>query len=129
MTKKLYKYAEEYRKNLQPVTGRRFREAAKYVEALSAEKLKHDPDIDRLVAGHSEEYSYQKIVEECGELSDAMREYFLCMSTKTRQHLIEEMVDVMISIECVCQLVNIKPAELIDMRHHKMERNLRRLEV
>lgn len=40
---------------------------------------------------------------------------------------IEEMVDVRICMDILCKELHITDAELIDMRHHKMKRNLQRI--
>lgn len=44
-----------------------------------------------------------------------------------RQRIIEEMVDVMICMDVIRVGLEITDAELIDMRHHKMKRNLQRI--
>lgn len=88
----------------------------------------HEVDIERLRQAHCYSDNVIKLQEECGELTQAVaKEYFQCTPT-TRQHVIEEVVDVQICMEIICRELNITDAELTDMRHHKMLRNLMRIE-
>lgn len=68
-----------------------------------------------------------KLCEECGELTQAVVKNYLIESPTTRQSVIEEMVDVWISMDVIRVGLEITDAELIDMRHHKMKRNLQRI--
>lgn len=68
-----------------------------------------------------------KLCEECGELTQAVVKDYLIRSPSTRQSVIEEMVDVWISMDVIRAGLEITDAELIDMRHHKMKRNLQRI--
>lgn len=88
----------------------------------------YELEIERLRQSYCYSDNVIKLLEECGELTQAVaKEYFL-HTPATRQHVIEEMVDVQICLEIICRELDIDEAELIDMLHHKMLRNLMRIE-
>ena len=137
MTEKLYKYATEYRKAGQPVTAGRFEQIAKTIEKKDDDLMfvRREPvwgvdpdDASRLVVARPEEETYLILAEELGELLQAMSKFRRDENSRTKQNLVEEVADVLISIECLKQLANIKEAELTDMIHHKMQRNLKRID-
>ncbi len=68
-----------------------------------------------------------KLCEECGELTQAAVKECMRGDAESRQSVIEEMVDVMICMDVIRVGLEITDAELIDMRHHKMKRNLQRI--
>ncbi len=69
-----------------------------------------------------------KLAEECGELVQAVAKEYFYHSPENRQHVIEELVDVRICMDILCSELHIDDAELKDMHHHKMLRNLMRIE-
>lgn len=87
-------------------------------------------DIERLRQSRLYHDNIIKLQEECGELIQAVAKvYFQGAPTpETRQHVIEEMVDVRICMDILCKELHITDAELVDMRHHKMLRNIMRIE-
>lgn len=87
-------------------------------------------EIERLKESRCYSDNIIKLQEECGELIQAVAKvYFQGAPTpETRQHVIEEIVDVKICMDIICKELHITDAELVDMRHHKMLRNLMRIE-
>ena len=85
-------------------------------------------DIAKLAAARPYKDSILKLAEEMGELIQAVVKSDAEPNKETRQHVIEEMVDVMICMVVVKWELQIEEAEITDMRHHKMVRNLMRLE-
>lgn len=85
-------------------------------------------DIDRLANSRTADENLMKLAEENAELTQAVSKYYERTTTANRQHIIEEMVDVLISMDVVRHDLCITDAEMTDMRYHKMKRNLQRLE-
>ena len=89
-----------------------------------------DSDIIRLAASRSVSGNVLKLCEELGELAQAAAKYWDDPGNpKRRQDVVEEMADVLICIDLICHQWDISNAELTDMRHHKMLRNMARLEA
>lgn len=86
-------------------------------------------DIERLACSMTYEQNLMKLNEEMGELSQAISKMYADDTLGNRQAVIEEMVDVMISMDAVRIMLQISDAEVIDMKHYKMIRNLQRLKV
>ena len=76
----------------------------------------------------------RKTVEECGELAEAIHDYINGLdleadpvdSARDREHVIEEMADVLILIEELAYLLSARP-ELWKMRGYKIDRTLQRI--
>lgn len=85
-------------------------------------------EIERLKESRCYSDNVIKLQEECGELTQAVAKEYFRGTPETRQHVIEEMVDVKICMDILCKELHITDAELADMRHHKMLRNLMRIE-
>lgn len=84
-------------------------------------------DIERLACSISYEHNLLKLAEESGELLQAIVKAYEKDNQKTRQAVVEEMVDVMICMDAVRCILRIDEAMITDMRHHKMVRALQRL--
>ena len=88
----------------------------------------YEIDIERLRRAHNYPDNVLKLCEECGELIQAVVKDSLYDTAATRQHVIEEITDVRICMDILCKELRITDAELVDMRHHKMLRNIMRIE-
>lgn len=84
-------------------------------------------DYERLASTKTFEENLLKLAEEMGELTQAISKYYEASNRANRQNIIEEMVDVLISMEMVKIILEISEAEMTDMHHHKMVRNLQRI--
>lgn len=84
-------------------------------------------EIERLAAAKTFEGNLLKLAEEAGELIQAISKYYEISNMANRQHIIEEMVDVLICMDTVKVRLEISDAEMIDMRNHKMIRNMQRI--
>lgn len=83
-------------------------------------------DIEKLYHAKNYEENVMKLCEEAGELIQAVVKDCLNQTPKNRQNVIEELVDVEICMQVIILELKITDAELTDMRHWKMERNLQR---
>lgn len=90
--------------------------------------MKDELDIERLRQSKTKIGNTLKLTEEMGELAQAVSKVHWLPTPERRQKVIEEMVDVQICMDIICKELHITDAELIDMRHHKMLRNLMRIE-
>jgi len=86
-------------------------------------------DIEKLAYAMTYEQNLMKLNEEMGELSQALSKVYAEDTLATRQAVVEEMVDVMISMDAVRCMLQIGDAEITDMRHYKMIRNLQRIKI
>ncbi len=84
-------------------------------------------DIEKLEASKDRAGNVLKLCEECGELTQAAVKEYMRGDDASRQAVIEEMVDVMICMDVIRVGLSITDAEMTDMRHHKMKRNLQRI--
>lgn len=84
-------------------------------------------NIKKLACSMTYEQNIIKLSEEVGELLQAVSDAYMAESPYTRQHVIEEMADVIICMEIIRYLLRIDDAQLVDMKHHKMLRNLQRI--
>ncbi len=85
-------------------------------------------DISRLKESRCYSDNIIKLQEECGELIQAVAKEYFYHSPENRQHVIEELTDVRICMDILCKELHIDDAELTDMHHHKMLRNIMRIE-
>ena len=91
-------------------------------------------DIKRIANHFGTRNQLEKAVEECGELAEAIHDYLNGIdleadpvdSARDREHVIEEMADVLILIEELAYLLSARP-ELWKMRGYKIERTLQRI--
>lgn len=91
-------------------------------------------DIKRIANHFGTRNQLEKAVEECGELAEAIHDYLNGIdleadpvdSARDREHVIEEMADVLILIEELAYLLSARP-ELWKMRGYKIERTLKRM--
>lgn len=84
-------------------------------------------DIEKLVKAKTKGDNLIKMAEECAELIQAVCKYVVVRTPETRQGIVEEMVDVLICADIVRLVLEIDDGEFVDMRHHKMQRNLQRI--
>ena len=85
-------------------------------------------DIEKLYHAKSYDENVMKLCEEAGELIQAVVKDCLNQTPQNRQNVIEELVDVEICMKILFLELEITDAELTDMRHWKMERNLQRVQ-
>lgn len=88
----------------------------------------YELEIEKLKESRCYSDNIIKLCEECGELTQAVAKEYFRGTPETRQHVIEEIVDVQICIAIICKELHIEDSELVDMGHHKMLRNLMRIE-
>lgn len=88
----------------------------------------YELEIERLRLSYGYSDNVIKLLEECGELTQAVAKEYFRGTPETRQHVIEEMIDVRICMDILCKELHITDAELVDMRNHKMLRNMMRIE-
>ena len=84
-------------------------------------------DIEKLKNSKSYEENVLKLCEEAGELIQAAVKACSNYTAENRQKVIEELVDVEICMQVIILELEITDAELTDMRHWKMARNLQRI--
>lgn len=70
---------------------------------------------------------YNIAMEECAELIQAINKHLRYNNQKSREHLIEEISDVLICIDQLKILADIKPFEIQHMIDYKTYRNVKRL--
>lgn len=97
------------------------------MEGVSDGRDKRMTDIERLAGSRTFEGNLLKLAEECGELTQAISKYYEASTLANRQHIIEEIADVLICMETVKAALDITEAEITDMRYHKMIRNMQRI--
>ena len=83
--------------------------------------------IEKLACSMSYEQNIIKLAEEAGEMMQAISKCYAKETPEARQNVIEEIADTMICMDLIRCLLRISDAELVDMRHHKMVRNLQRI--
>lgn len=68
-----------------------------------------------------------KTTEELGEFQQALSKYYFEPTEKQKESLIEEMADVLISVEIIRSMYSISNTEFERMIRTKMKRNIKRL--
>ena len=85
-------------------------------------------DIEQLACTRTYEGNLIKLGEEMGELMQAVSKCYENETPATRQNVVEEMADVLICIDLMRCLLRIDDGRLTDLRHHKMQRNMLRIQ-
>lgn len=75
------------------------------------------------------DFQYNIHMEECAELIQAINKYIRLRDIESREHVIEEMVDVLICIEQLRIMLDITDTELQSEIDWKYERTQRRLGI
>lgn len=83
-------------------------------------------DIEKLACSMSYAQNIMMMNEEMGELAQALSKVYREETPATRQAVVEEMADVLISMDVIKCVLRIDDAQITDMKHHKMQRNLQR---
>ena len=84
-------------------------------------------DIEKLACSMTYEQNIIKLAEETGEMLQAVSKCYAEETPAARQKVTEEIADAMICMDVIRCLLRISDAELVDMRHHKIKRNLQRI--
>ena len=84
-------------------------------------------DIEKLACSKTYEQNLLKLTEEIGELQKALSDCYNDETPVTRQAVVEELVDVNICMDIIRSILRISDAQMTDMRHHKMIRNMQRI--
>lgn len=90
-------------------------------------KIEIKEEYRKLADARSLESNLLKLAEESGELTQAACKFIEEPSQARRQAIVEEMVDTAISMLAVYCALGITDAEVTDMHHHKMVRNMQRI--
>lgn len=83
-------------------------------------------DIEKLACSVTYEQNIMMTTEEMGELAQALSKVYRDETPATRQAVVEEIADVLICMDIIKCILRIDDAQIADMRHHKMQRNLQR---
>ena len=84
--------------------------------------------INFIIEHYEPEEQERQVMEECGELIQAVNKFHRKPTKQTRSDLIGEMADVTVMIKQLQAIHNITDGELECMIKYKLERQMRRIE-
>lgn len=86
-------------------------------------------ELQKIIDHYGEEHQIRKLMEECGELIQAVNKWYDERTEDARRNLIEEMADVELTVLQVRKMANITMEEVDEVYKAKYYRTFERMEV